>query len=70
MTTSTPGGTAWLKMTEIKQKELPKVVMAPDFEKAWNEYLEAYNGTNPQTFLDEMQTELDARVENAKKYAK
>lgn len=70
MTTSTPGGTAWLKMTEIKQKELPKVVMAPDFEKAWNEYLEAYNGTNPQAFLDEMQTELDARVENAKKYAK
>lgn len=68
MTTATEGGTAWLKMGELKHAYLPKVIMAADFEQGWNEYMEAYNGANPQAFLDEMQTELDQRIENAKKY--
>ena len=68
MTTATEGGTAWLKMGELKHAYLPKVIMAADFEQGWNEYMEAYNGANPQAFLDEMQTELDKRIENAKKY--
>ncbi len=68
MTTATEGGMAWTKMGEIKHEYLPKVVMASDFESAWEEYMEVYNGCNPQAFIDEMQTELDRRMEEAAKY--
>lgn len=68
MTTATEGGTAWTKMGEIKHEYLPKVVMADDFEGAWEEYMEVYNGCNPQAFIDEMQAELDRRMEEAAKY--
>lgn len=68
MTTSTPGGIAWTKMREIKHEYLPKVVMASDFEAAWDEYMSVYEKCNPQDFLEEMQTELDRRMEEAKKY--
>lgn len=37
-TTETSGGVAWAKMGEIKHEWLPKVVMASDFEKGWNDY--------------------------------
>ena len=47
---------------------LPKVVMASDFETAWDEYMSAYEKCNPQDFLEEMQAELDRRMEEAKKY--
>lgn len=68
MTTSTEGGTAWTKMGEVKHEYLPKVVMASDFASAWDEYMGVYNDCNPQAFLAEMQTELDRRMEEAKKY--
>ena len=68
MTTSTPGGTAWTKMAEIKHQYLPKVVMADDFEKGWNEYMEVYNQCKPEDFIAEMQTELERRVAEAAKY--
>ena len=68
MTTSTPGGTAWTKMGEIKHQYLPKVVMADDFDAAWDEYMKVYSDCNPEAFIAEMQTELDRRVEEAKKY--
>ncbi len=68
MTTATEGGTAWIKMGEIKHEYLPKVVMADDFEGAWEEYMEVYDGCNPQAFIDEMQAELDRRMEEAAKY--
>ena len=32
------------------------------------EYMGAYNDCNPQAFIDEMQAELDRRIEEAKKY--
>ena len=67
MTTATEGGTAWAKMGEIKHEYLPKVVMADDFEGAWEEYMEVYDGCNPQAFIDEMQAELDRRMEEAAK---
>lgn len=70
MTTSTEGGTAWNKMGEIKHEYLPKVVMAKDFEKGWEEYMNVYNKCNPQAFIDEMQTELERRIEVAAKYQK
>lgn len=62
MTTATPGGVAWTKMGEVKHEWLPQVVMASDFESTWNSYMEAYNATNPQDFLDEMQVELNRRA--------
>lgn len=68
MTTATEGGMAWAKMGEIKHEYLPKVVMASDFEGAWEEYMEVYNGCNPQAFVDEMQAELDRRMAEAAKY--
>ncbi|HIU76174.1 MAG TPA: extracellular solute-binding protein [Candidatus Pelethocola excrementipullorum] len=69
MTTATEGGTAWTKMGEIKHEYLPKVVMSADFEESWKEYMSAYEGCNPQAFLDEMQEELDHRIETSAKYA-
>lgn len=68
MTTATEGGMAWAKMGEIKHEYLPKVVMASDFESAWEEYMGVYNECNPQAFVDEMQAELDRRLEEAAKY--
>ena len=65
MNTSTPGGTAWQKMGECKHKYLPQIVMASDFESAWSEYMTAYEECKPQDFLDEMQQELDRRIEAA-----
>ena len=68
MTTSTEGGLAWTKMGEVKHEYLPKVVMSDDFEAAWEEYMKVYDSCDPQAFLDEMQAELDRRVEEAAKY--
>lgn len=64
MTTDTPGGVAWTKMGETKHAWLPKVVMAKDFDSAWDSYMDAYDACNPQAFLDEMQEELDRRAGN------
>jgi putative aldouronate transport system substrate-binding protein len=69
MTTATPGGTTWTKMREIKQEYLPKVVMAPDFEEGWKEYLKVYETCNPKAFLDEVQPEVDRRIELSEKAA-
>lgn len=68
MTTSTPGGMAWTKIGETKHAELPKLIMADDYEAGWEAYLEEYNKCSPQDFLDEMQAELDRRIEDAGKY--
>ena len=68
MTTETEGGLAWAKMGEVKHEYLPQVVMAADFESAWADYMEIYDSCNPQAFIDEMQAELDRRMEEAAKY--
>lgn len=62
MTTATPGGTAWKRMGETKSQWLPLVVMAEDFEAAWEEYMEVYQECRPQDFLAEMQAELERRT--------
>ncbi len=68
LTTSTDGGMAWNKIGEIKHAQLPKVVMADDFDGAWADYMKVYEGCNPKAFLDMMQTELDRRLAEAAKY--
>lgn len=59
---------AWTKIGEVKHEQLPQVVMAKNFDKAWNTYMDKYNACNPQDFLDELQTELDKRLEQAAKF--
>lgn len=58
-TTEIPGGVAWAKMGEIKHEYLPKVVMASDFDAAWEEYMGVYSDCKPEDFLSEMQAILD-----------
>ncbi len=67
-TTDTPGGTAWLRMKEVRLEWLPKVIMADDFDSEWAAYMEAYAATNPQSFIDEIQAEVNRRVENAARF--
>lgn len=70
LTTETPGGVAWKRMVEVKQEWLPIVVMAEDFEAAWEAYLQAYQKCHPQDFMEQMQLELERRmalVENGEK---
>ncbi len=67
-TTDTPGGVAWNKIGDVKHAELPQVVMAKDFDSAWDDYMTEYNKCNPQDFISELQTELDKRMEDAAKY--
>lgn len=70
LTTATPGGTAWTRMGEVKHEWLPKVVMTPDFEAAWGDYMAAYQGCKPEDFLAEMQAELERCIAEAAKYQK
>ncbi|MGN0351873.1 MAG: sugar ABC transporter substrate-binding protein [Roseburia sp.] len=67
-TTSTPGGVAWTKIGEVKHEQLPQVVMADDFDAAWENYMEAYNECKPEDFLSELQDELDRRMEQAAQF--
>ena len=66
--TSTPGGMAWTKIGEVKHEQLPQVVMAADFDKAWADYMDAYNACKPEDFISELQAELDSRMELAAKF--
>jgi putative aldouronate transport system substrate-binding protein len=59
MTTATPGGLANQLMGEVKHQQLPLVVMADDFDAAWETYMEAYNAVKPEDYLAEMQQILD-----------
>lgn len=65
MTAATPGGLAWIRMTEGKQEWLPYVVMAEDFDAAWDLYMEAYAQWRLQDFLAEMQEELERRIDES-----
>ena len=67
-TTDTEGGMAWNKIGEIKHEYLPQVVMAKDFDAAWDTYMDAYNACHPEDFISELQTELDTRMEQAAKF--
>lgn len=67
-TTDTEGGMAWTKIGEVKHEQLPQVVMAKDFDKAWATYMDAYKACNPDAFLSELQAELDKRMKDAAKY--
>jgi putative aldouronate transport system substrate-binding protein len=62
ITTDTPGGLAWTKMEETKKQYLPQVVIADDFDKAWADYVKAYNGIKPEDFFAEIQQAVYDRI--------
>ena len=62
MTTDTEGGMAWTNMGETKHEFLPKVVIAKNFDSAWEEYMKEYKACKPENFLAEMQTEVYDRI--------
>ena len=66
MTGATEGGTAWIRMGQVKHEWLPRLVMSTDFDEEWEQYMRDYNECDPQAFLDEMQEELDRRVGSGK----
>ena len=68
LTNKSAGGLAWTMMGEIKHEYLPQVVMASDFDSAWEAYMSAYYACHPEDFLQAMQTELDRRIQEAAKY--
>lgn len=65
-TTETPWGLAKVNMDEVKHEYLPKVVIADDFESAWNEYLTVYNDRcDIPTYLNALTTEVQRRIDVA-----
>lgn len=50
------------RMEEIKHKWLPQVIMADDFDAAWEAYMEEYNTCDPQIYYKMLQQEVDRRV--------
>ncbi len=63
ITTETPGGLAWEKMEETKKQHLPQVVIADDFDAAWDDYLKAYSKVKPEDFFKEVQEAVYDRIE-------
>ena len=63
LTTDTDDGLVWKTMADVKHEYLPKVVMAPDFDSAWNEYLGVYNDScDINAFLDGINAEIQRRI--------
>lgn len=62
LTLTTEPGRVWNQMGETKHIWLPQVVMADDFEGAWQDYMKAYASCSPEIFLNDMQKELERRI--------
>lgn len=63
LTTATEAGLVWVTMGEVKHEYLPKVVIADDFEAAWDEYMQVYSERcDIDVFLADMQAEVDRRI--------
>ena len=66
MTSSTPGGEAWLNLAETKMEYLPQVCMADDYETAWADYQALLQErVDFDALLSELQAEVDRRMEVA-----
>ena len=62
LTYSSQAGSVWKKMIDIKQDQLPKLILSDDFEQAWDEYMQMYESCEPEIFFDAMQRELERRA--------
>lgn len=63
LTYSTEAGRVLKKMEEVKHMWLPQVVLSDNFEETWQQYLNEYDACHPEIFFQEMQRELERRVE-------
>jgi len=61
--TDTKAGMAWTKMEECKKEYVPKLVLADDFDKAWETYMEKYKECHPEDFFAAMQEGVYKRIE-------
>ena len=50
------------RLDEIKKSCMPQVIMAEDFDSAWEEYMEDYEKCQPEIYFQDMQKELERRV--------
>ena len=50
------------QINEIKHEWLPRVIMAEDFDTAWQEYMDAYNACSPQILMEDLQQEVMRRI--------
>lgn len=46
---------------QLKHQHLPRVVMSDDFDKAWQEYVEAYGKTNSEAYFNDLTREVKRR---------
>ncbi len=52
------------RMDAVKHEWLPQIIMADDYETAWQSYMQAYANCEPELYFDELQKELDLRIHN------
>ena len=61
VTEATEYGRVSKRISEVKHKYMPLLVMSEDFEKTWKEYTTEYNKTDPQIYFDELTAEVRRR---------
>ena len=49
-------------MDQVKHRYLPEVIMSPDFETKWDEYLKAYRSCDTGVYFDELTAEIRRRA--------
>ena len=62
LSANSPAGQVRDRMDAVKHKWLPQVIMAEDFETAWEQYMEAYDSCNPEIYYQMLQLEVEKRV--------
>ena len=59
---ATEAGRVYEQINETKHDWLPRVIMAEDFDAAWQEYMAAYDACEPQILRDDLQQEVMCRI--------
>ena len=62
LSANSPAGQVRDRMDAVKHKWLPQVIMAEDFETAWEQYMKAYDSCNPEIYYQMLQLEVEKRV--------
>lgn len=66
LTTDTDEGLVWATMADVKHEYLPQVVMADNFDDAWNNYMDQYNSRcDINVFLTAINNEIQRRIDVA-----
>ncbi|WP_044976452.1 extracellular solute-binding protein [Ruminococcus sp. HUN007] len=61
-TEDTKYGRAKAAIDQVKHRYLPEVIMSDDFEKSWEEYMEAYRSCDINVYFDELTSEIRRRA--------